>query len=169
MGALKRHPLEGCPSYPLATTMKTIFDAASIEVIRGRMHHLRPDAPALWGKMNAPQMVCHLIDAFRIPLGEEPVTVRWTPLRIYPLRWLLAYVLPWPKGKLPTTPEFQRTKPSTWEADQAAWKAALERFVEHGRKGGPFGPHRAFGVLSNSEWGRLVYLHCDHHLRQFGA
>jgi hypothetical protein len=133
------------------------------------MERLRPDAPALWGKMTAPQMVCHLIDAFRISLGEEPVTVRWTPLRIYPLRWLLVYVLPWPKGKLPTTPEFQRTKPSTWEADQAAWKAALERFVEHGRKGGPFGPHRAFGVLSNSEWGRLVYLHCDHHLRQFGA
>jgi len=149
--------------------MKTLFDAASTEEIQRRMERLRPDAPALWGKMTAPQMVCHLIDAFRISLGEEPVTVRWTPLRIYPLRWLLVYVLPWPKGKLPTTPEFQRTKPSTWEADQAAWKAALERFVEHGRKGGPFGPHRAFGVLSNSEWGRLVYLHCDHHLRQFGA
>jgi hypothetical protein len=41
------------------------------------------------------------------------VTVRWTPLRIYPLRWFLVYVLPWPKGKLPTTPEFQRTQPTT--------------------------------------------------------
>ena len=149
--------------------MKTLFDAASIEVIRGRMQHLRSDAPALWGKMPAPQMVCHLIDAFRIPLGEEPVTVRWMPLCIYPLRWLFVYVLPWPKGKLPTTPEFQRTKPTDWEKDQAAWRAALERFVERGRKGGPFGPHPAFGVLSTREWGRLVYLHNDHHLRQFGV
>jgi hypothetical protein len=118
--------------------------------------------------MSAAQMVCHLIDAFQIPLGEEPVTVRWTPLRIYPLRWLLVYVLPWPKGKLPTTPEFQRTQPTAWEADQEVWQAALRRFVERGRNGGPFGPHPAFGVLSGKEWGRLVYLHCDHHLRQFG-
>jgi hypothetical protein len=148
--------------------MTTLFDSASMEAIQGRMARLRPDMPALWGKMTAPQMLCHLIDAFRIPLGEEPVTVRWTPLRIAPLRWLLVYALPWPKGKLPTTPEFQRTQPAAWEADQAAWKAALERFVERGRKGGAFEPHPAFGALSTKEWGRLVYLHCDHHLRQFG-
>ncbi|OFW68664.1 MAG: hypothetical protein A2Y74_00090 [Actinobacteria bacterium RBG_13_63_9] len=149
--------------------MATLLDAASIEEIQARMQRLQPDAPALWGRMSASQMVCHLIDAFRIPLGEEPVTVRWTPLRICPLRWLLVYMLPWPKGKLPTTPEFQRTQPTTWAADQVAWRAALERFVERGRKGGPFGPHPAFGALSTREWGRLAYLHCDHHLRQFGV
>jgi hypothetical protein len=33
-----------------------------------------------------------------------------------------------------TTPEFQRTQPTTWEADQAAWRAALERFVEEGHR-----------------------------------
>jgi hypothetical protein len=151
------------------TPVKTLFDATSIEEIQRRMERLRPDAPAVWGRMTAPQMVCHLIDGFRIPLGEEPVTVRWTPLRIYPLRWFLVYVLPWPKGKLPTTLEFQRTQPTTWEADQAAWRAALERFVERGRKGGPFGPHPGFGSLSTREWGRLVCLHNDHHLRQFGV
>jgi hypothetical protein len=57
----------------------------------------------------------------------------------------------------------------TWEADQATWRAALERFVERGRKGGPFGPHPGFGVLSSKEWGRIVCLHNDHHLRQFGV
>ena len=148
--------------------MKTLFDTAALEGIQRRMQRLRPDTPALWGRMSAAEMVCHLIDAFRIPLGEEPVTGRWTPLRIYALRWLLVYMLPWPRGKVPTTPEFQRTKPATWEADLASWRAALERFVARGRNGGPFGPHPAFGVLSTREWGRLAYLHCDHHLRQFG-
>jgi hypothetical protein len=93
------------------------------------MTRLRPDAPALWGRLTAPRMVCHLIEGFRVPLGEQPVNVRWAPLRIYPLRRVLVYVLRWPKGKLPTTPEFQRTPPTTWEADQAAWRAALERFA----------------------------------------
>jgi hypothetical protein len=63
--------------------LQTLFDAAFNEEIQGRMQGLRPDSPALWGRMSAAQAVCHLIDAFRIPLGEEPVTVCWTPLRIY--------------------------------------------------------------------------------------
>ena len=92
--------------------MKTLFDAASIADIQRRMRRLQPDSPAHWGRMCAAEMVCHLIGGFRIPVGEEPVTVRRTPLRIYPLRWLRVYVPPWPKGKLPTTPEFQRTQPT---------------------------------------------------------
>ena len=114
-------------------------------------------------------MVCHLINAFRIPLGKESVTVRRTPLRVYPLRWLLVYGPPWPKGKLSTTPESQRTKPTDWDADQAAWRVALERFVERGRNSGPFGKRPAFGALSVREWDRLLFLHNDHHLRQFGV
>ena len=91
--------------------MQTLFDAASIEEIQGRMQHLRLDAPALRGRMTARQMVCHLTDGFRVPLGEERVTVRWAPLRIHPFHWLLVYVLPWPKGKLPPTPKFSARNP----------------------------------------------------------
>jgi hypothetical protein len=149
--------------------MKSLFDATSIEEIQGGMARLRRETPTLWGRMSAPQMVCHLSDGFRIALGEESVTVRWTPLRIYPLRWFLVYVLPWPKGKLPTTPEIQRTQPTTWETDQAAWRGAIERFVQRGRRGESFGAHPVFGTLSTKEWGRLAYLHDDHHLRQFGV
>jgi hypothetical protein len=65
--------------------------------------------------------------------------------------------------------ESHRTQPATWAADQATWRAALERFVERGRKGGPFGPHPGFGSLSTKEWGRLVCLRNDHPLRQFGV
>ena len=93
--------------------MKTLLDATSIKEIQRRMERLRQDAFAVWGRMTAPQMVCHLIDGFRVALGEEPVTARWTPLRIYPLRWVLVYVLPWPKGTLPIAPELQRTQPTT--------------------------------------------------------
>ena len=51
--------------------MKTLFDAASIEVIRGRMQHLRSDAPALWGKMPAPQ-----IDVLQVlPSGKDVTEV----------------------------------------------------------------------------------------------
>ena len=86
---------------------------------RSRVDTLKPDAPARWGKMNARQMVCHLTDSFRVALGEVPVVAKWTPLRLYPLRWLFVYTLPIPRGKVPTTPEFQVTKPGEWEKDVA--------------------------------------------------
>jgi len=30
-------------------------------------------------------------------------------------------------------------------------------------------PHPLFGNMSREDWGRLIYRHFDHHLRQFGS
>jgi hypothetical protein len=35
--------------------------------------------------------------------------------------------------------------------------------------GATFSASPAFGKLSNRQWGRLAYVHMDHHLRQFGV
>jgi hypothetical protein len=150
--------------------MGSIFDPALEAAVRSRVACLTVATPAKWGRMTSSQMLCHLVDSFRVPLGETSARPRSTPLRFAPLRWLLVFVLPWPKGRLPTMPEFQQTKPETWERDRAAWEAALTRFVARGRQAQPtWSPHPAFGTLPNWEWGRMVYLHIDHHLRQFGA
>jgi len=47
-------------------------------------------------------------------------------------------------------------------------KEVLERFTAPA-KGIEFHPHPIFGDMSEAEWMRWGYLHCDHHLRQFGA
>jgi hypothetical protein len=44
----------------------------------------------------------------------------------------------------------------------------LEAFLEQARAG-RCRPHPIFGRLSPAAWLRWGYLHCDHHLRQFGA
>lgn len=150
--------------------MKTLLDAETEKRLRARAAALTPDAPARWGRMNARQMVCHLTDSFRVALGEVPVVAKWTPLRLYPLRWLFVYTLPIPKGKVPTTPEFQRTEPAEWEKDVAAWNGAFDRFVLRSREESPrWGTHPAFGDLGTGEWGRLSAQHNDHHLTQFGV
>ena len=94
---------------------------------------------------------------WEVPSGPLGLPTQRAVVRRSAPRWLRA------------APDFQPMQPMTWEADQATWRAALERFVERGRKGGPFGPHPGFGVLSSKEWGRIVCLHNDHHLRQFGV
>jgi hypothetical protein len=150
--------------------MTTLLDPETARVFRARVEALSPDAPARWGKMNARQMLCHLTDSFRVALGEVPVVAKWTPLRLYPLRWLFVFTLPIPKGKVPTTPEFQRTEPAEWEKDVAEWNAAFDRFSGRAREKAPrWGTHPAFGDLGTDEWGRLAARHCDHHLTQFGV
>ncbi len=150
--------------------MTTLFDAETEKRFRARVDTLKPDAPALWGRMNARQMVCHLTDSFRVALGEVPVVVKWTPLRLYPLRWLFVHTLPIPKGKVPTTPEFQRTEPAEWEKDVADWNTAFDRFLQRSKEKEPrWGTHPAFGDLGTEEWGRLAARHSDHHLTQFGV
>lgn len=150
--------------------MTTLFDAETEKKLRARVVALEPEAPARWGRMNARQMLCHLTDSFRVPLGEVPVVSKWTPLRLYPLRWLFVHTLPIPKGKVPTTPEFQRTEPAAWEKDVAEWNAAFDRFVSRSKEKAPrWGTHPAFGDLDTEEWGRLAARHCDHHLTQFGV
>ena len=65
---------------------------------------------------------------------------------------------------------FQQTQPGKWDQDCEAWGAALTRFVTHGRKPNrQWSPHPAFGPLPTWEWGGMVYLHIDHHFKQFGV
>ena len=150
--------------------MPTYFDAWTEAEVRARIARLTPETARLWGTMNAHQMVCHLIDGFRVPLAELAVAPRSNFLRFKPLRWLFVYLLPWPKGKIPTTREFKDTQPGDFAADVATWNAACDRFVARGRDPeGSFGPHPTFGQLSREEWGRLAYEHTCHHLRQFGV
>jgi hypothetical protein len=59
---------EGC-----LTLMKTLADPKCRQGIETRLAGLRPDTPRRWGKMSAPQMVCHLADGFRMYMGLRPV------------------------------------------------------------------------------------------------
>jgi Protein of unknown function (DUF1569) len=150
--------------------MPSIFDPGVEAATRSRVARLTADSPARWGRMNAAEMLCHLADSFRLALGESSATPKSSPLRWLPMRLLFVYLLPWPKGKLPTMREFQQTRPAAWDRDRQDWESALSRMVARGREPGPlWSPHPAFGPLPNWEWGRLTYRHIDHHLRQFGV
>jgi hypothetical protein len=81
---------------------------------------------------------------------------------------LFVHLLPWPKGRLPTLPEMQSTRPGDWERDIVAAEELLVRAADRGADA-EWPEHAAFGRLSGKEWGWLTYKHTDHHLRQFGA
>ena len=45
----------------------------------------------------------------------------------------------------------------------------IDRFVQRAPESAGRCTHAFFGRLNGDEWGRLMYKHIDHHLRQFGV
>jgi hypothetical protein len=148
--------------------MRSIFNPMDLSQLSERLRALSPDRPARWGRMNDRQMLCHIADQIRVALGDLAAQSRPSPFHNPVLRFLAVHLLPWPKGRIPTVPEMQSTRPGAWEDDVAQAEVLLRRMAERGR-GGVWAEHPAFGTLSGREWGWLVYKHTDYHLRQFGA
>jgi Protein of unknown function (DUF1569) len=150
--------------------MKTLSSTDDLASVRKRIALIGPTDSPLWGSMSAPQMICHLRDAFQCPLGERvPAPFKASRLPVPAYKWLaLSLPMKWPKG-VQTPPEMDQriggTPPADFEADRAALLTKLDRFVQ---AAGPWVPHPIFGVLTRDEWMRWGYLHVGHHLRQFG-
>ena len=152
--------------------MKTLAREHDKAEILGRLRNVRPESGRRWGRMSAHQMVCHLADAFRMALGQKPVTPATGLLQRTIVKWFALYVpLPWPPG-IPTSPEIDQegggTRPVDFAADVARVEALLELLTAPTRSLDRQS-HPTFGTMSDAAWLRWGYLHTDHHLRQFGA
>jgi hypothetical protein len=148
--------------------MRTIFDPKERRALLRRIDLLTPGTPARWGRMNAHQMVCHLIDAIESGFKDVPVSRASGPLARFPINWLVINVLPWPRGKLQSPPDLLQRKPAGWSTDVAGLRAWLERASDRGPHA-PWPPTDVFGAISGRQWGALLRTHIDHHLRQFGV
>ncbi len=151
--------------------MQTL-DSSVIRDLLGRLERIRPEARALWGRMNAHQMVCHLRDSFGLAMGDKTASSDINLFNRTLMKWGALYLpVRWPKG-VPTRPEMDQlgggTRPVEFLRDRAALAAAIERFALHPDRFQP-GRHPTFGELTRWEWIRWGYLHADHHFRQFGA
>lgn len=153
--------------------MKTLSRVHDLDELLRRLRVLSEVSQARWGRMSAPQMVCHVGDAVRMATGEQPVTMHSNWRKRTLLKWLVLYVpVPWPPG-VETSPEIDQvkgrgTRPGEFAADLARAESLLRRAARpeanlEGRE------HPVFGPMSHAEWMRWGYLHTDHHLRQFGA
>lgn len=145
--------------------MKTLWNEAHRAEVLQRIEAVTPQRAPNWGRMDAARMVAHVGDWFRMALGELPIAERWLPIRYFPLKQLVIFVLPFPKN-MPTAPELQRQTLSLDE-ELASLRSSVERFAARDVNE-TWNVHPAFGPLSGSTWGALGYKHTDHHLRQFG-
>ena len=148
--------------------MGSILNESDRTDISNRVRSLSVSSTRRWGSMNVEGMLRHLSLAARMATGELTVpSANKRAFQVFPLKHLILYVLPFPRGA-PTATELKPVEAASFEAERAALLEVLERIGTGPDEGeGPF--HPLFGPLTRREWGVATYKHTDHHLKQFGA
>ncbi len=137
------------------------------EIVR-RMRSLSESSTRRWGSLDVAGMLQHLRLSARMTLGDLSVpSANKRVFQVFPLKHLILYVLPFPKGA-PTAPDLKPSAATSFEDERAALLELLERIGTGPHEGA--GPaHPLFGPLTWPEWGVVTYKHANHHLKQFGA
>lgn len=148
--------------------MGSILNEVDRTEIANRLQSLSAASTRRWGSMDVVAMLRHLNLSARMAVGELPVVSKNKRVfQVFPLKHLILYVLPFPKGA-PTATELKPSDAVSFEEERAALLELLERIATGPREG--VGPaHPLFGPLNWREWGVATYKHTDHHLKQFGA
>ena len=146
----------------------SMWDPALRASFAERVKKLNPGAKAAWGKFTASGMLAHLNDSYRMFTGELKCRPKNLPLRYTPIKQLVIYVAPFPKGA-PTAPELlARCNGAVLDDEKKAFEALIGKLASV-KPGDPLTEHPAFGVLTYKAYGVLMARHTDHHLRQFGV
>jgi hypothetical protein len=150
--------------------MKNLFEAATVEEVKGRLAQLKPDSERVWGKMNPAQVLAHCSAAMEMAMGAKK------PPRIFIGRLLGRFAKKSMIAKEKPMPRNVGTDKSLVVSDERDFgveRQRLTEFIDRFAAGGPGActrhPHFFFGPLTPVEWAALMYQHLDHHLRQFRA
>ncbi len=148
--------------------MRSILNESDRAAIGSRLQSLTLSSKGRWGSLDVTSMLHHLRLSARMTLGELPVpSANKRAFQVFPLKQLILYVLPFPKGA-PTAPELKPSGALSLEEERAALLELLER-IGMGPCDGDGPAHPLFGPMTWREWGVVTYKHSDHHLKQFGA
>lgn len=149
--------------------MNTLFNPADRDALARRFAELEPSAQRQWGKMDAAQMLKHCSIALGDLLGNRPVKQAFLGKLITPLiRGQIFGEKPFRRNS-PTDPIYVVSDAQDFETERARLATFIDRAVQRGTAKTEGMVHPFFGRLSGDQWGRLIYKHFDHHLRQFGV
>ena len=148
--------------------MKSLWQQHRRQELLERARRLTPEHRALWGKFTVAAMLTHVVDTFRMALGELEVRPKNKKLFEHPpVKQLIIYVLPFPRSA-PTARELISRPVGDWQRELASFESYMQRFVASADRN-DWPRHPLLGKMSRRAWGVLGYKHIDHHLRQFGV
>lgn len=149
--------------------IRNLFEDKVYKETIDRLNQLIPASERKWGKMNVSQMLAHCKEAFKVPLSDKPLPRMFIGRLIgWMVRKKLYDNTPWKQG-LPTAPSFRIRDERDFETEKRELVALIDKFHELGPTGAGKYPHPMFGAYTPEQWGKSMWKHLDHHLRQFGV
>ena len=149
--------------------MKTLYEKESADEIVSRIDSLQPAMQGQWGKMDVAQMMAHCSAALDMAAGRLVLPRLFIGRLLGRLvRPIYSNEKPFSKNN-PTDPKLLISDQRDFQREQEQLKRKVREFQEGGEAKCTTHPHPFFGSLTPYEWGRGMYKHVDHHLRQFGA
>lgn len=149
--------------------MKSIFDPIYMNEILKRIKRLHVHSQPHWGEMDVAQMLGHCSAFQDIALGNS-----------WPKRSLLGIFVgkmaksifyndkPLPIN-MSTIPAILIMDEKEFELEKEILIQKIKTFQKNGPENCATNPHPFFGKLTPEQWGKGLYKHLDHHLKQFGV
>jgi hypothetical protein len=136
-----------------------------------RIRRLTPESRRHWGTMDVGQMLDHMNGYMEIAAGERKLGLAvpgvFRPLlRLIYLKWGFKF-----SKNLPTAPDL-KTKASAGadvERHRERSLELLDRLRQYAEANAPQPPVNPLFGKGWKVWGEALWVHFDHHLRQFGV
>jgi hypothetical protein len=145
-----------------------IFNTANFLEIYSRLANLQPTAQRQWGKMNVVQMLNHLKIATGSGLNVYQLKDESSFLSRGIVRFIALRVLNQLPKNVKGPKEFEMEMNDVLDFNAEKEQALIMLQKAHLSVHSTYA-HPMFGIMPRVLWGRLIYRHFDHHLRQFGA
>jgi hypothetical protein len=155
--------------------MQNLNDATARAAAFNRIDALTSESTPLWGKMSVCQMLVHCDLQLQIATGELVTKDLSNPLTRTLVKFLVLQFDGMIQKNMPTAKELYMTGskpkpvPGNIDSSKQALKDIVTKIANWDEKRHPLNAHPFFGKLNKKQWGRLAYLHLNHHLNQFGV
>lgn len=147
---------------------KNLQDKTVAQEIIDRANNLTLNSQAKWGTMNATEMLhhCNLLNNTFME-GKLP-RKKTSPVQFISKFLFLKLIPRFPHNlKIPKENQTKgKIAEQEFEAERAKYIQTIKTFSEQKEF---LTTHPAFGNMNPTEWGKLTWMHMDHHLRQFGV
>ncbi|MEO7584658.1 MAG: DUF1569 domain-containing protein [Ferruginibacter sp.] len=149
---------------------KDFFSEKMLSTLTNRVNSITPLSQRQWGTMSPDQMLHHLNLATGAALGYFDLPDESYLMSRTISKWVLVDLLSeQPKGLLlPLTFKIPPTRHFDFEYEKKLLIEIINKAC-NSKTTSTWGPHPLFGRMSDNEWGRLLTMHIDYHLKQFAA
>src|SRR4051794_17556862 len=147
--------------------MKNIFNHMHTAEVLKRIDKLSPNSQPQWGKMDVAQMLAHYSSFQDIAMGNSFPPRSWLGIIVGRFAKQIIYndkILP---HNMSTIPTILIADDREFETEKEKLKQKIITFQNNGPEKCTTHPHPFFGKLTSEQWGKGIYKHLDHHLKQF--